>query len=423
MCDAKSPSFENERLVTDAMRISRSTLVKAIALPLGIVIAFIALVLIWALWVYPAEYVYRVLAWGESDAFDWQKFPEHALYAAPTPFHFDQKLDPRVGALFATLADTGDWDHFLEEKHTQAFIVIQDGAVLYENYFNGTRRDSIVTSFSMAKSFTSALVGIAIDEGYIGSVDDPVTAYLPELAQRDSRFQAITLRHLLQMASGLEYVEFRFPLFNGDDPLTTYYPDQRKIALENTHIVDPPGAYFQYNKYHPQMLGMVLERTTGMSVTAYMQAKLWDPLGMEFDGSWSVDSQASGFEKMETGINARAIDFAKFGQLFLNGGSWSGAQVIPQAWVTESTQPMMPADYGGYYPDYFSTMPGRGYYGYMWWGMQREDGNYDYAAEGDRGQIIYVSPHKRLVIVRNATDYGIPWTDWLNLFYRFASEF
>ena len=144
---------------------------------------------------------------------------------------------------------------------------------------------------------------------------------------------------------------------------------------------------------------------------------------MEFSGSWSIDSEASDFEKMETGVNARAIDFAKFGQLFLNGGNWNGEQVISEAWVAASTQPNIPADYAAYYPDDFSTMPGRGYYQYMWWGMERGDGRYDYAAEGDKGQFIYVSPHKKLVIVRNGVYFGIRAHDWLELFYRFASDF
>jgi CubicO group peptidase (beta-lactamase class C family) len=161
------------------------------------------------------------------------------------------------------------------------------------------------------------LIGIAIQEGHIKGVDDPITMYLPEMAERDPRFNEITIRHLLLMASGLEYVKFRPLLFNSDDILTSYYPDQRKISLENTHIIDPPGQYFLYNKYHPQLLGMILERATGMSVTNYLQTRIWDPLGMEFGGSWSTDSEAFDFEKMETGVNARAIDFAKFGVLFL----------------------------------------------------------------------------------------------------------
>jgi len=301
--------------------------------------------------------------------------------------------------------------------------VIQDGKILYENYFNNTQRDSIVTSFSVAKSFTSALIGKAIDEGFIESVDDPVTKYLPELAERDPRFNDMTIRHLLLMASGLEYVEFRPLLFNSDDILTSYYPDQRKISLENTHIIDPPGQYFHYNKYHPQLLGMILERATGMTVTDYLQTRIWDPLGMEFDGSWSLDSKTSDFEKMETGVNARAIDFAKFGVLFLNNGNWQDKQVISEEWVKESTQPLLPYDHDEYYPELFASLPGQAYYQYMWWGMRRDKDSYDFSAGGDKGQLIYVSPQNNLVIVRNGIDFGIPSEKWLALFYEFASQY
>jgi CubicO group peptidase (beta-lactamase class C family) len=267
------------------------------------------------------------------------------------------------------------------------------------------------------------LIGIALQEGDIKSVDEPITTYLPELAERDPRFNEITIRHLLLMSSGLDYQEFRPLLLNGDDPLTTYYPDQRKISLENTHIIDPPGQYFLYNKYHPQLLGMILERTTGMPVTSYLQARIWDALGMEYGGSWSIDSRASDFEKMETGVNARAIDFAKFGVLFLNGGDWQGKQVISKAWVDESARPLLPENYADYYPELFASLPGQGYYKYLWWGLARDGDSYDFTAWGDKGQYIYVSPQKNLVIVRNGIEYGIPALDWIRLFYEFASQF
>ena len=398
-------------------------MIKVLTWTLVALAGILVLALAVALLVYPPVYVFRVLAWGNSDAFDWQKFPNHPLVASPLPVPFEKAPDEQVAALFARLANVGDWGAFLEENHTQAFIVIQDGAVLYEDYFNNTQRDSIVTSFSVAKSYTSALIGIAIDEGYIKSVDDPITDYLPELAARDPRFADITIRHLLRMSSGFEYKENRFFGLNGDDALTTYYPDQRHLALSNTKIVDPPGAYFLYNKYHPQLLGMILERTTGRSVTEYLQSKIWDPLGMEFGGSWSIDSEASDFEKMETGINARAIDFARFGQLFLNEGAWNGQQVISAAWVRESTQPFLPDNYAAYYPsDWFSPLPGKGYYQYMWWGTSIAPASYDFMAGGDKGQFIYISPRKALVIVRNGTDYGIPFEAWFDLFYRFANQ-
>jgi CubicO group peptidase (beta-lactamase class C family) len=388
-----------------------------------IIIGVIVFSIVGALMIYAPEYVYRTLVWQASDAFDWQKFPYHPLHASQAPHLFDAQPDTRVEKLFQQLSGTEDWNSFLEENYTQAFIVIKDGHVVYENYFNNTQRDSIVTSFSAAKSITSALIGIAIQEGYIKSADDSITTYLPELEKRDPRFIKITIHDLLLMSSGLEYKEFRPLLFNSDDILTSYYPDQRKITLENTYIIDPPGQYFQYNKYHPQFLGMILERTTGMPVTTYLQTRIWDKLGMEFDGSWSIDSKTSDFEKMETGVNARTIDFAKLGVLFLNNGRWQGNQVISEAWVKESTQPFLPQNYTNYYSKWFTTLPGQGYYKYMWWGMTRDHGSYDFTAYGNKGQFIYVSPEMNLVIVRNGVEYGIPAEKWLTLFYEFASQY
>ena len=226
----------------------KSRIGKMVGIVLGVLIAILAFALVAAMVAFSPQYVLRVLAWQESDAFDWQKFPARELHPSAVPSQLDEKPDNRVPALFQNLVGVADWDLYLEDSQTQAFIVLQDGEVLYERYFNNTQRDSIVTSFSVAKSFTSALIGIAIEEGFISDVDDPVTDYLPELAERDSRFELITLRHLLMMSSGLDYQAYRSVLFDGDDPLTTYYLDQRQISLENTQIVDPPGSYFQYNK-------------------------------------------------------------------------------------------------------------------------------------------------------------------------------
>lgn len=416
------------------MQIIGSRLLKAIGILLLVLVGLLMLGLILASIIYPYEYVYRMIAWGlmppgwaDSHLNDYlNNFPAHRLDAAPQPFTFDDSGDEElVAGVFEGILDVGDFDVFLEENGTKAFIIIQDDAILYEKYFNSAQRDSMVTSFSVAKSFTSALIGIAIDEGYINSVDDPITDYLPELLERDSRFSDITIRHVLRMASGLEYQEDRLGLFNGDDPITTYYPDQRKAALEFTHIEDPPGEYFLYNKYHPQLLGMILERTTGVSVTEYMQTKLWDPIGMEFGGSWSIDSEKSGFEKMETGVNARAIDFAKFGRLYLENGDWNGVQVISPEWVDESTSPDPGTQNDSYYRDEFGQTilnDLHGYYKFMWYGYFRTGGEPDFAAEGDHGQFIYVSPQKKLIIIRNGDEYGVPWDAWVKMFYDFASQ-
>jgi CubicO group peptidase (beta-lactamase class C family) len=370
---------------------------------------------------YPATYVVRLLTLGDSDVQDYQRFPERPIQTGPSTFQFTEAPDEaRVRSLFATEAGIADLDGFLADTSTQAFLVIQHDRILYEKYFGGNQRDSIVTSFSEAKSFTSALVGIAIAEGYIHSVNDPITRYLPELAERNPRFADITIKHLLTMSSGILYREF--PFFSGDNAKTYYHPDMRRLALEQTQIATAPGEQFLYNNYNPLLLGLILERATGVPVAQYLQEKLWKPLGMEYAGSWSLDSEVSGFEKMESGINARAIDFAKFGRLFLKQGQWQDAQLVPAAWVAESTR--APAvDREAYYSDgaFFTEL--NGYYAYMWWGLSRADGAPDFVAVGNHGQYLYVSPEKELIIVRHGAEYGVGTWDWVRAFREAANGF
>ena len=365
---------------------------------------------------YTPEYVARVIAWGESDVGDYlTNFPQRRLTTSPDPRPFAVALDEeRVEGVLASALGVPDLDAFLAETQTQSLIVVIDDDVAFERYANGWQRDSMVTSFSVAKSFVSTLVGIAIAEGAIGSLDDPITTYLPELAERDPRFGEITVRHLLLMSSGLDYQETGSFLFNGDDPLTTYHPDQRRLALTNIRIAGSPGTTFRYNKYHPQLLGMILERTTGMSVSDWTQSRLWDPLGMEFDGAWTLDSEGAGFEKMEAGLNARAIDFAKLGRLFLHEGTWDGIQILSPEWVATATG-VDPADRAP------SPPMGR-FYGLMWWGVERASGPPDFYAAGDHGQYVYVSPSAGVVIVRNGVEYGASSYRWVDAFMRTADQ-
>ncbi len=371
---------------------------------------------------YPAEYMARYLLWRTSDIRDYEKFPFHEVHNESPPYLFAVNLkEDEIRSLFNQIDYTwrgtrnkiGDLDAFLSDTGTTALLVIQDDALLYEKYFNGYQRDSINTSFSMAKSFTSALIGAAIEDGAIGGVNDPLIQYIPEL--RGKGLDNVTLRNLLMMTSGLQYRDTKLPgdidFPWGSDPLTYYFPDLRKTAL-SVVPEEAPGLHFHYNNYHPLLLGMVLERTTKKSVAAYLEEKIWTQLGMEFPGSWSIDSEESGFEKMESGINARSIDFAKFGRLFLNRGNWNGRQILPEEWVAESTTPpaAQPADYYARYADSVGAGPffshGDGYYKYMWWGYSNSGGEYDFFADGHLGQFIYVCPQKNLIIVRNGKTTG-----------------
>lgn len=386
---------------------------------LVIIGGFIVVLLGYAFTFYPAAYTLRILRWGNSDVYDYQKFPARALPASDEPFQFSFALqEEAVANLFATSATVeGDFEQFLADTGTQAFIVIRNDAVIYENYLNGASRESIVTSFSVAKSFASTLVGIAVADGYIQSIHDPITDYLPELEQRDPAFARITIRDLLMMSSGIRYKEF--PFVNGDDVKTYYYPDLRDLALNQTEIDGSPGDAFLYNNYHPLLLGLILERATGMAVADYLAEKVWQPIGMAYDGSWSLDEH--GFEKMESGINTRALDFAKFGRLFLREGDWDGKQVVSRAWVQEATSRDTTLS-GTYYPEAFLESAPQRFYKYMWWGLVREGATDDYSAIGNYGQFIYISPHKDLIIVRHGEKYGIEYEEWLRLFYDFATD-
>lgn len=380
-------------------------------------VVLLALGTVWSVG-YPDEALFlaRTMAWGESDVHDYERFPARTVANAPPEFHFARNPSPE---LFETVEYTvdgtrtvADFEEFMHSSHTTSFIVIKDDAILYEGYFNGYTRDSIVTSMSVAKSVTSALVGIAIDEGYLGSVTDPVVKYLPEMRGRG--VDTLTIRDLLLMSTGIRFTpgdeagivrtEFPYTVFNpyADDTTSYEYTNMRKLALGLPPSEEPVGAAFRYNRFHPLLLGLVLERTTGRSVSRYLQDKIWQPLGMEFPASWSLDSTKYGFEKMESGLNARAIDFAKFGILFLHNGTWNGRQLISRHWVAESTAPD-PTDQRPWLSGR-SWKDAGGYYKYMWWGMSRPGGGYDYTATGHLGQKIAIFPQDGIVIVRFGTD-------------------
>jgi CubicO group peptidase (beta-lactamase class C family) len=272
----------------------------------------------------------RALIWREADVGDQHRFPSRPIPAGghASLLPAEPEVDLRVSAPGGDNG-TARLDDVLHGTDTRAFVVVHRGRV-YERYDGDSGPKTLETSFSVAKSFVSTLVGIALDEGLIGAVDDPVTRYVPELAARDPRFKQIILRDLLTMSSGLRYQESSFPSPRGDDTYTyTYYGvDLGKDALERTEIEQAPGEKWHYNNYNPLLLGLVLERATGMSVSGYMASRLWQPLGAGSDASWSLDSKRLGFEKMESGLNATALDHARFGLLLLHGGEWNGRRIV-----------------------------------------------------------------------------------------------
>lgn len=335
----------------------------------------------------------RALVWGESAVGDQDRFPAQVIEAGDDVAAFGRVEGDPLAEFRGR--DGERLEQLLTNNQTTALIVLRGDDVLYEKYVNGSSRDTMQTSFSVAKSFTATLIGIAVGEGIIAGLDDPVTDYLPELVDRDERYTEITLRHLLTMSSGLSFDDGGGPW---DDPANTYHgTDLRSAVLATPRIIGPPGEVFHYNDWNVIMLGVALERAAGMRVADYAATRVWQPMGAEADGSWSLDSERHRFEKMFVGLNARAIDFARFGWLYLNDGHNGRNQVIPAEFVHEATRVDTTTD------------PATDYQ-YLWW---IDEARSAYYANGDHGQFIYVDPAADIVIVRNGT--GIGNIDWIPL--------
>lgn len=380
---------------------SRHRRVRRLLICLVVLAALVLGLFGWAWTATDTSMLARVLVWQQSDIGDQHRFPARRIATGVRP-------SALPSGTAAPLQAHGFLDHSdrpladaLHESDTRAFVVVHHDRIVYERYFAGAGQQVRETSFSVAKSFVSTLVGIAIEQGRIKSLDDAVTDYVPELARRDPRFTRITLRDLLTMTSGLRYHESSFPWPFGDDTYTYLGTDLRQVALRHSRIEGPPGKHWLYNNYNPLLLGLVLERATGRSVSAYMASTIWGPLGAARDATWSLDSKASGFEKMESGLNATARDYARFGLLFLHGGRSNGRQIVPDAWVRAATAPQVKTDY-------------EDPYGYFWW----IDGHRptDFYAFGNYGQYIYVAPRADTVIVRTGSDWGTDNPAWLSLF-------
>jgi len=375
-------------------------------------------------WTQPG-YLYRYFVWGagfltSSRSDDYRHYGSHTIDKAPVAFHFAPGDRERIPATVEY--SDGDvvkrvvLDDLLRTTGTHAFIVIRDNQVLSEDYFNGFARDSLCTAWSLSKSVTSALVGIAIAEGYIKSLDDPIVNYLPEL--KEQGFSAITIRNLLTMRSGIQY---RISFFPWDEfVLAGYYPDIRQLLLSDLKIIEPPDQSFHYNNFNAELIGMILERTTGRAPSQYLQEKIWKPIGMEYPATWSIDSAADGFELTPILLNARAIDLAKFGRLYLDNGNWNDKQIIPEHWVLESTAPD-PSDHRPW--ETFSRWQEKGgYYKYFWWGISQGQADYSFMGIGTYGQFIFVSPKTKVVIVRTADDDGIDPRQWREVFQNLAEK-
>lgn len=340
----------------------------------------------------------RFVIYNFADIKDHKKFPSRALVSNQEKFAFHSTENGKYPKFLkvGNKEDSVSIEWLLENNNTVAFLIIKNDTIQYEKYFNGYDQESIVPSFSMAKSFTSILIGCAIDDGFIKSIDEPITNYIPEL--KKNGFEKVSIKHLLQMTSGIKFNESYFNPFG--DAASFYYGTNLRKQIGKMKLETEPGIAFNYVSGNTQLLGLVLERAIKTkSVTTYFQEKIWTPLEMEYDASWSIDRKKNGIEKTFCCVNARARDFAKIGRLYLNKGNWNGKQIVSESWVEESTKvDVTQGSYTGYQ--------------YQWW-LPTTTG--EFMAEGILGQYVYVNPSQNLVIVRLGKNNGrVEWSDFFS---------
>lgn len=374
---------------------------------IAILLAFFILCIV-TMCMFSPTYLGRVLTHWDSSVSDYRIFPERTIEKSEQPYSYVKNINSSLDDITVRYSNKQKTlKEFVESTATTSFIIAKNDEIVYEKYANGYNKNSVNTSFSMAKSIVSLLIGKAIEDGYINSVNQPISDYINEFKELD--IGKTTIEDLLLMRSDIAYDEDKL-LWFGDDTLTYWYDNLRELALSHTNLTDKYNGKFHYNNFHPLLLGIILERSTGISVSKYFEREVWQKIGAEYNASWSLDSNKSGFEKMESGINFCAVDFLKIGSMVLHKGFWNGTQVINSEWLNLSTLCEFPIDNNEYEG---SFLEGKNIcYKYMWYCTPSAQSGYDIVAWGKSDQILYISPINNLVILRTGkTDGGV--SNWV----------
>jgi CubicO group peptidase (beta-lactamase class C family) len=322
-------------------------------------------------------YYYKALVYNYVGIDDLNLFPSRVIKSgSPQPWPVGSDFNKRP--VPDTLQKT------IDRYRTVAFLVIKDDSLRHEQYHDGYGTGSLSNSFSVAKSIIGILVGIALNEGKIKSLDDPVYKYYPEYASGENR--KLKIRHLLTMSSGLDYDESYTSLTS---PTTrAYYDNKLREQMNDLCLKEEPGKRFEYRSSDTQILSFVLQAATGVSISDYASEKLWKPLGAEHDAQWSLDHE-NGDEKAYCCIYSNARDFARIGKLVLHKGVWNGKRIVSQGFMDEMLTPAPLLNEGE------NNLT----YGYQWW-IREQNGHKVYYARGILGQYIFVIPDQNMVIVR-----------------------
>jgi CubicO group peptidase (beta-lactamase class C family) len=324
---------------------------------------------------YLLKAVRTIYAKGYTTAFleDYKEFDNAEIQnntAQPWPNHKD----------YNSIAETERLQKYNDAYGTIAYVIIKNDSIWFENYYNGYGEDSKTNSFSMAKSYVSGLMGKAIEEGYIKSLNQPVSDFFPEFSE--GLAAKMTVGDLSSMASGTNWDEkYYSPL-----SITTraYFDDDLEKVILGLKVVKEPGQAYKYSSGDTQLLAMVIEKATGEKLYNYLTESFWKPLGSENPTLWQVDSEAHDLVKAYCCIASNAKDFARFGKLYKDHGKWNGKQILDSTFVAKSITPR------------FAESP---QYGYGFW-MQKRDGKSFFMMRGHLGQYVIVEPEDNIIIVR-----------------------
>lgn len=312
---------------------------------------------------------------GHKTAFlsDYQRFDNRVIrkgsYTEPWALHTQYNQAPIPKSL-----------EVLHQKYkTVAFLIIKNDSIWHEQYFEGYTQKSLSNSFSMAKTYVSALLGRAISDGYVKDLDQPVADFFPQFSE--GLAANLTIGDLASMASGLDWNEDYYNPFS----ITTkaYFDAPLQEIILNLKVTNPPGKKYEYKSGNTQLLAMVIEKATGKTLSEYLSQSLWEPLGCEYDALWQLDDK-EGTEKAYCCIASNARDFARLGKLYKDFGQWHGKQLLDSAYVAKSIQPR------------FSDSP---QYGYGMWLLNYKNKSF-FMMRGHLGQYVIVEPKNNVIIVR-----------------------
>lgn len=331
-------------------------------------------------------------------------FKKKSVRCGPSESKFERDLRD-LPIEYEYKGETKNLVKFLNDTWTTGLIVLKNDKIAFEDYYLGNSTSSKTISWSVAKSFISALIGIAVAEGHITDIQQPVTDYVSIL--KGTGYDGVRIKDVLQMSSGVRFNEDYGDFFSDINRLG------RAIAF-NTSLDDfvaslvrerSPGTYNHYVSMDTQVLGMVLREATGQTISSLLEEKIWKKIGMESNAYWLIDGNS--MELAFGGLNAVLRDYARFGLLYQKKGNWNGEQIILAEWIQKSVTPDAPHLLPGENPDSSCVLG----YGFQWWIPQKPEG--DFLAIGIHNQFIYIHPKYSVVIAKSSAypDYNMDGDD------------